>query len=892
MMNKKIVLSIVLLVTLIQSSWAYSQEPKGDKYYSKKMFANAIKYYEKDLKKNTNNADLLYKIAASYYNIGQYDKAYNYFEKAYQINTHPSNAEFLFLYAQTLKIKEKYTEAIKVFYAYLETNPNNVSAKNALKVCAEIRNILTKPREYEIQALDEINTEKIEFIAGVFNSKLLFIKETKIPEMFDDIHSNYDNGYFFDIYEYDVSKKKEKKFSSKLNQDYAYDGPIAISPDGKEIIFTRTTYNPIKNINTAKLYIADYVKGKIKSIRSFEYNSDSYNTAHACYSPDGNTLFFVSDMPGGFGQTDIWMCKREGNKWGKPINLGGDINTSGKELFPYMRKDGKLFFSSDGLPGLGGIDIFSAKQKEGIWILDRMESLHLNSSYDDFAVVFTSDSTGYFSSNRPGGKGKDDIYSFKYRNLSMKIDGKILLTENINDPAKNVKVYLLDASGKKIDSTTTNQNGDFVFNYLDYKQTYLVQVDDEAPEFKGKARFYMAKDGKIIRVSKKLKDEKFVFKLLPYEKYTIEDLKGDGDLTLSGNFLIAGNSSMPLKNVKIIIKTPSGDIIDTATTNEFGAFAFKYLDYDQNYLITFEDKDLNLSPGTKLILTNKAGKEIKSFVYNPNQPFKFELLQTDKVILKELELSDKDLIFNLKGYLKDIKLNPLSNVEVKVVDDKDILQTIKTDDNGMFVIENLKFKNGVSFDIDENNEKLKKLDVILITDNKNRIIKRLVRGMGGDFKIELLDLEKTTLSQYTVDDPWLKVLNLKNAKKKDSITVIENINYALNEYKFDEAGKRILDKVVQILKSNQNLYVEISSHTDSRADDNYNLKLSQKRAQYVVDYLILNDIDKSRLKAIGYGEKKLLNKCGNNVPCTEEEHAVNRRTEFKIVDKTASEIKN
>lgn len=218
-----------------------------------------------------------------------------------------------------------------------------------------------------------------------------------------------------------------------------------------------------------------------------------------------------------------------------------------------------------------------------------------------------------------------------------------------------------------------------------------------------------------------------------------------------------------------------------------------------------------------------------------------------------------------------------------------ILQTIQTDDNGMFNIENLKFKTGVSFDIDEKNEKLKNLNVVLITDSKNRIIKRLVRGMGGDFKIQLLDLEKTTLSQYTVDDPWLKVLNLKNAKKKDSITVIENINYALNEYKFDEAGKRILDKVVQILKNNPDLYVEISSHTDSRADDNYNLKLSQKRAQYVVDYLILNDVDKKRLKAIGFGEKKLLNKCGNNMPCTEEEHAVNRRTEFKIVDKSAFE---
>lgn len=890
---KKTIFLLSFVMLTAQVLFAYSQEPKGDAYYSKKMYGNAIKQYEKALKKNPTNAQLLYKLAASYYQLANYDKAFDYFDKAYSLNAHPSNPDHLLYYGNVLKVKEKYPEAIKVYYAFLETNPNNTLAKNALKACAEIRNILTKPKEYTVSPLTDINTEQTEFTGGILNDKLLIIKETPVPEMFDEINSTFDSRYFYDIYEYDFNKKTQKKFSSKLNVDYAYDGPLALSPNGKEIIFTRTIYNPAKKTNTAQLYVADYNKGKIKNIRPFEYNSDSYNTAHACYGPDGKTLFFVSDMPGGFGQTDIWMCKREGDEWGKPINLGGDINTSGKEMFPYVRKDGKLFFSSDGLPGLGGMDIFSAKQKDGIWLTDRMESLTLNSSYDDFAVVFTSDTTGYFSSNRPGGKGSDDIYAFRFRNLSMKIDGKILLTENINNPAPNVKLYLLNANGKKVDSTITDASGNFEFKYLDYNQTYLVQVDDEAPEFKGKARFYMAKDGKIIRVSKKMNDEKFVFKLLPYEKHKIEDIKGDGDLTLSGNFLIAGKSTLPLKNVKIIIKTPSGDIVDTATTNEFGAFAFKYLDYDQNYLITFEEKELNLPPGTKLILTNKAGKEIKTFTYNPNQGFQFELLSIEKTVLKELDLSDADLIFNLKGYLKDAKLNPLDNVEVKISDGENVLQTIKTNENGMFIIENLKFRNGISFDVDETNEKLKNLNIILITDAKNRVIKRLMRGTGGTaFKIELLDLEKTTLSEYTIDDPWLKVLHLKNAKKKDSITVIENINYPLNEYKFDEAGKRILDKVVQILKNNSNLYVEISSHTDSRADDNYNLKLSQKRAQYVVDYLIIHDIEKERLKAIGYGEKKLLNKCGNNVPCTEEEHAVNRRTEFKIVDKTASEVKN
>ncbi len=885
MIKQKIIL-ILLCIFTFNRTWGYSQEPKGDQYFEKKLYAQAIKSYEKSLKKEKNNADVLYKAAMCYYKIGNYDRSYDYFEKAKKIKATPSNPEFLFYYGNVLKIKEKYQDAINIFYSFLETNPNNTLTKNALKTCAEIRNILSKPKEYDVKPVDGINTDKIEFVSGCNSNQIYFVQETKIPEMFDEINSPYDNRYFFDIYTYDVKKNASAKFSKKINDDYSYDGPISFSPDGNEIVFTRTAFDPSKKINTAKLYFADFKNKKIKNIRPFEYNSNDYSTAHACYSADGNMLFFASDMPGSFGQTDIWVSKKENGHWSKPANLGGDINTSGKECFPYMKKDGKLFFSSDGLPGLGGLDIFSAKVKDGIWLLDRMESLNLNSSYDDFGVVFSTDSTGYFSSNRIGGKGGDDIYEFKYRNLSMKLDGKVLLTENINNPAPNTKVYLLDASGHKVDSTKTDANGNFEFQYLDFSKSYLVQVDESDPQFKGKARFYLAKDNKIIRISKKVKDEKFVFTMLPFEKYNIYDLKSDGELTLAGNLLVGGNSSLPLKNAKVIIKNPSGDIVDTTTTNEFGAFTFKYLDYDQNYIISFDDKELTLAPNTKIVLTNKNGKEIKSFTYNPNEPFKFDLLQTEKVTFQDLSLGDDQLTFNLKGYLKDPKLNSLSNVKVSILNENAVIQTINTDDKGMFAIENMKFKDGISFGVDETDEKIKKLDVILITDYKNRVIKRLVRGLGGSFKIEMLELEKTTLSEYSVDDPWLKVLQLKNAKKKDSITVIENINYPLNEYKFDASGQRILDKVLQILKSNPDLYVEISSHTDSRADDKYNLTLSQKRAKFVVDYLILNGVDKKRLKAIGYGETKLLNNCGNNANCTEEEHAKNRRTEFKIADKT------
>lgn len=146
----------------------------------------------------------------------------------------------------------------------------------------------------------------------------------------------------------------------------------------------------------------------------------------------------------------------------------------------------------------------------------------------------------------------------------------------------------------------------------------------------------------------------------------------------------------------------------------------------------------------------------------------------------------------------------------------------------------------------------------------------------------MLDLEKTTLAEYQINDPWLNVLKLKNQKSADTIKIREKINYALNAYKPDAAGYRVLDKVVQIMKDNPKLIITISSHTDSRGNDKHNMQLSEKRAKFAYDYIVSKGIEPERLTYKGYGESQLLNNCGNNVKCSEEQHAENRRTEFDI----------
>lgn len=466
------------------------------------------------------------------------------------------------------------------------------------------------------------------------------------------------------------------------------------------------------------------------------------------------------------------------------------------------------------------------------------------------------------------------------------IDGNVVLSEKEKEPAARIKVYLIKENCEKQDSATTDDKGYFKFILKDTSQHYYVKVNEKEEIAMGKARFFLMKNDTLVRVSKNFPCERFVFTQLPYERYPFVDLKRDGLLNIGGNFLIVGenNTTEALKNVRLIIRNTKGDIVDTIRTNEFGAFTFKYLDYDQHYLITFAESDVQLPPGTKIILTNKNGKEIKQFTYMPGEPFKYELLPYDKTILKELEIEDIELNITIRGYLKDTRFRTFKNAKIIVTDEDNPIQELETDSTGLFVADNLKFKKGISFIIPthQKDSLLNKTNVILITDSKNKVIKRLVRGLGGEFKIQLLDLEKTTLAEYQINDPWLNVLKLKNKSSADTIKIREKINYALNAYKPYPDGYRILDKVIQIMKDNPKLVINISSHTDSRGNDKQNMILSEKRAKFAYEYIVSKGIDANRLSYTGYGESKLLNRCGNNVKCSEQEHAENRRTEFDI----------
>jgi outer membrane protein OmpA-like peptidoglycan-associated protein/tetratricopeptide (TPR) repeat protein len=898
---------ILALVLFSFVTTVTAQVEKGDEYFAKSEYLRAIHYYQKDARSRTpeKRTTALVKLGNTYKVLNDYAKAVDYYGKAVETgNALPTDAYYN--YAQVLKANGRYEEAVTQYEHYMRLSPGDKYAREAMKFCQEIRYYLSKPIEYAVKNTETINTSQAEFSPFVMNNKLVFIAERN---SFDFVQYNINNSNgqpYLNMYIANIKgtePKKTKTLSKRVNSDF-HEGPACVSADGHTLYFTRVMPFQKGAVNHAKIFAATGSERSWKNIRALDINSESFSVAHPCISADNNTLFFTSNMPGGYGGKDIWLSQRNGEQWGVPVNLGPDINTTGDEMFPSIKKDGTLYFASNGLPGFGGLDIYSARNVESKWILARNEGLNLNSNSDDFGITFLNDSIGYFSSNRAGGKGGDDIYVFTYTNKSMVLSGTVLLTENSKNYAKFKKVVLLDNKGNPVDSTKTNEKGYFEFKNLLGDKKYMAVVEEEDPTLVGKARFYLAeKDSVIHRVTSKLMGNRFVFRNLPVEAGGLPDLYTEDDLVFAGALMTGPTGAVALKNAKLKLVNDFGDVMEETTTNEFGAFAFRNIPSDQNYLISIEETDVSLPEGTKITLTNKSGKEIKTF-YKTKGKFTFKVLQSDKTLLDDMDAEDVNLIMGLYGYMYDQDKRPITSAKITVKEmDGTNPRDYMTTDKGKFNFKNLNAEKEYLFEADENDPNLKGVKRIFIADSKGRIYK-VIDLVGGKFSFKLLEADKTALGEFVVDDPWLKVAEMKKKKeiaaktetvaaaketpkveeeeKEETLTIIESINYAYGDHKLGPDGEKVLNKAVEVMKENPRLIMEINSHTDSHSSNTFNMTLSNKRAQTAVDYLVVKGIARTRLKARGYGETRLLNKCADGVTCSEEEHKVNRRTEFKI----------
>lgn len=623
-------LLIAISATLLLSSCTNGLYKKGVKNYDKMAYANAIDNFEHYLLKKDEPADAKIKLANAYRLVNDVPNAEKWFSKIVDLpESEPIN---MFYYAKLLMSQEKYKDAAFWFNKYLEKVPDDFVAEMLLVSCKSVNTFKKDTTLFTIKQAEipEISTA---FAQVPYGDGIMFTAD-KISFK-NSTTANWTGRSYLDIYfsQKDHNGKWLSPMLLKGNVNGQYhEGPACFTKEGNVVYFTRSNYakkklaKSSKSENNLQLFRAELVGDKWTNVTSMPFNSDEYSCGHPSLSADDKTLYFISDMPGGTGGTDIYKTTFDGTNWSKPENLGNVINTSGNEMFPYIHSDGTFYFSSDAHNNLGGLDVFMSSYDGKKWLQVENLNYPLNTSKDDFAFVLNEDNkTGFVSSNR--GEG-DQIYEI----------------------TKNEPTFILS-----------------------------------------------------------------------------------GIVTQKGK---------------------PGVMIDSA-------------------VIEIQ----NLTDKTKeTVLTNKSGF------------YKVKLKSKSEYLIK----ASKPMYFT-------------------------------------------------------------------ITEPKNvcMIGKKISENFTANFELDQIIIEKPI--------------------------VLENIYYDLDKWFIRPDAAKELDRLVQLMNDNPSLSIELSSHTDSRAGDQYNLVLSDKRAKAAVEYVSSRGIDKNRMRWKGYGESKLVNHCKNDVVCTEEEHQQNRRTEFKAI---------
>jgi outer membrane protein OmpA-like peptidoglycan-associated protein/tetratricopeptide (TPR) repeat protein len=439
---------------------------KADEKYNTTAYAEAIPLYQKVSEKKYKPGTYL-KIADSYRKMNNLLKAEEYYRKASDTDPGSFTTDVWKDYAKVLASNEKYAEARVWLMKYKKEKPDDKSVENLLSSCDSSVCYREDDMVFRIKELKLPENIVTAFSAGNYNNKILFVAENNT-----DRHKyTWTGSSFLDIFQAELSADSSlvnvAPLNSKINTPY-HEGPFTLSPDGKEIWFTRS--HLVKNrrskskdfVNHLALYRSTLTDTTWGPAEPFIHNNRDYSTAHPSLSEDGKTLYFISDAEGGQGGTDIYYSVKTDSGWSKPQNMGAEINTSGNEMFPSVfNQDDKKFltFASDGHPGIGGLDLYRADITDpGKQLKVSHFGRPLNSSRDDFAMVLNKDGhTGWISSNRDDTTGKDKIYSIRMDDPEFMTDGSVVNSFD-KTPVSTATVYLIDMStGQKIPATVTEE---------------------------------------------------------------------------------------------------------------------------------------------------------------------------------------------------------------------------------------------------------------------------------------------------------------------------------------------------------------------------------------------------------------------------------------------------
>jgi outer membrane protein OmpA-like peptidoglycan-associated protein len=464
---------------------------KADKNFDKLAYIDAIKTYERVAEKGYKTPEMLQKIGDAYYYNADLVNAEKWYGQLFAM-TEEVEPEYFFRYAQSLKGIGNYPKADEMMAKFNTKSGNDTRGLLAKKQKDYRAEITKNSGRYKIEDAG-VNSEYSDYGPAFFLEQVVFTS-TRDTGNFTKRKHSWTDQYFSNLYVADKSAEGALsgagRYGKKLNTKFHESTP-AYTKDGKTVYFTRNNFldgkkgKDANKITLLKIYKATLEDEKWVNIIALPFNSDNYQVAHPTLSTDEKTLYFASDMPGTKGLSDLYKVEiKEDGAFGTPVNLGTDINTEGRETFPFITSDNELYFASDGHPGLGGLDIFVTKlEKDGAFKQVHNIGESANSQYDDFALIINkATKLGYLTSNRPG-VGNDDIYRF-LETREIDWDCEQVLVGIVTDKETGLilpgtKLTLFDEKFTKLKETISGVDGRYDFGVVDCEKKYYVRAEKE-----------------------------------------------------------------------------------------------------------------------------------------------------------------------------------------------------------------------------------------------------------------------------------------------------------------------------------------------------------------------------------------------------------------------------
>ena len=736
-----------ILLGLLLSTAVSSQVKKANEAFDHHHYDEAIELYNTVIRKDLDNDLAITNLAICYWKTDQYSLAEYWFTRAAFMNDDP---QVKLWYSQLLISNEKYESAAEWLrkYAAAITDPDLVKqAEKMANYCTAIGRGGVSSYDCEVFPVS-INSPDLEFGPVIWGDMLLFTSNREGTTSRNDEDDPWTHSRFTDLFMAPRTGKnqfgKVSLFEPAMLTTY-HEGPAVFSPAGDLMILTKSDvedkkrrYDASRNTRLKLVEVRRDANGIWNQFTELPFSSSEYNTAHGAITPDGNWLLFSSDMEGGFGGMDLYKCMRNADgSWGSPQNLGKHINTMGNELFPVIHSDNTLYLASDLHLGFGGLDIYKCAWNGDEWSAPNNLGSPINSSKDDFSIVFDADGeSGFFCSNR-NVSNKDDLLFFQFSS-NIIVEGTVIDCST-REPIANAEVKL-NGANHYTDIAFTGENGKFTFG-------------------------------------------------LP--------INGDYELEAIIEGFTASSSCS------------NTELVATDDLNEGDRLRVK----------------LALTPSYNREFSNSyvCGRVTNSRYGNP---------------------------------LANAKINLMNQCTGETTQ-------AETDYTGSYF---LPVQSGC--------------DYILVTSKDN------FSNSQTSFKAETqnTDCFEMNLALNLIGDELPPLLNEAVVVRKGMVLELFHIYFDRDEYFLRSDAMQDLETLHEILVKYPSMKGEVIAHTDSRANKTYNLQLSNRRANSVVDWLIEQGISADRLTALGYGESNLKNNCSDGIDCTETQHERNRRVEFRVTD--------